>query len=122
MQELLWGLLATFVDRPRIETSPAKWTRMAEILTKKSLKRELPGNIVGNEEAARDFVRDTLLAMGEDAALDYIEYIYRYSPYIFDLDEDSFGVEMGRFAASLNELFIENDLPYRFIGGEILPV
>lgn len=95
---------------------------MAEILAKKSLKRKLPEGIAGDEEPARDYVRDNLLAMGEDPALDYIEFLYRYSPYIFDLDEDSFSIEMGWFATSLNRRFMENDLPYRFIGGEILPV
>ncbi len=79
-------------------------------------------SVLESEEAARDYAQSTVFTMNEDAALDYIEFFYRYSPYIFGLDEDSFTGEMGWFASSLNELFVENDFPYRFIGGGVLPV
>jgi hypothetical protein len=122
LQELLRELLETFAERPHIKTALVKWTRMAEIIAKKSLKQGLPESVLEGKKAARDYVQSSLLAMNEDATLDYVEFFYRYSPYIFDLDEDSFSIEMGWFAGALNRLFIENDFPYRFIAGEILPV
>lgn len=122
MQELLRELLETFAERPRIKTASLKWSRMAEIMAKKSLKQGLPESVLEGEKAARVYVQSSLSSMNEDAAFDYIEFFYRYSPYIFDLNEDTFASEMGWFASSLNELFVENDFPYRFIGGGILPV